>query len=121
MRQAGDARRHALAVELLADLRADLADDRDLRRAARYPVDAPAVLYPVGPGGQVGAGAEARCADLSLTGVRLVVAADLAADRLYLRFPGHPSVAAFAVLFAVVRRAERDPGRFEFGCRLAGG
>ena len=31
------------------------------------------------------------------------------------------AVAAFAVLCVVVRRTERGPGQFEFGCRLVGG
>ena len=116
-----DARRHALAVELLGDLRAALSDDHEHRRSVRYPVDAPVVLYPVGSGGRVGPGVEARCVDLSSGGARVESAVDPRAVKFYLRFPGHPTAARYGVLCTVVRRAERGPDHFEFGCKFVTG
>ena len=118
---AADPGRHALAVELLRDLRAALADDGDARGSVRYPAGVPAVAYPVDPSGRVGAGSEVRCVDLSAGGARLECAADVPTEHLYLRFPGHPAAPRVGLLCAVVRRAEPGPGHFELGCRFAAG
>jgi hypothetical protein len=110
----------ARAAEALAAVREALGDGREGRRWARYPVDAPALAYPVGAGGRVGPGVEVRCSDLSAGGARLESASDLPpAGRYYLRFPCHPSAAEYGLLCQVVRRRRRAADDKEIGCRFS--
>ena len=105
-----DRRRYALALGLLRRVREALAEGEDRRKFTRYPVTAPVLLYPIGPDGALLPGVEGRSLDLSEGGGAVEIAQTLGADRLYLRFPGHPTAPHVGVLCAVVRRTEAVNG-----------
>jgi hypothetical protein len=89
---------------LLTDLRKQLQNLPDRRKAPRVPYDAPLQLYPVDEDGGVFAPLDARCVDVSPTGVCCKPVGEVASRYVYVEFPRVTRLAGLAVLVELLRR-----------------
>lgn len=89
---------------ILIDLRKQLQNLPDRRKAPRVPYDGPIQLYPVDEDGGVFAPVPGRAVDVSPTGVCCLPSGPVASRYVYIEFPRITPLAGLAVLVELLRR-----------------
>lgn len=89
--------------ELLGDIRGQLANVQDRRRAPRIAWGSALTVYPLHSDGGVDPEVPARCRDVSLGGLGFVTAAPLPTKYVYVAFPNVPAAAGQAILVRLTR------------------
>jgi hypothetical protein len=89
--------------EILGDLREQLQNLPDRRKAPRVPYDGPVVLYPVDEDGAVFPPVAATGVDVSPTGMCVQAADRLSSRYVYAEFPRLTRIAGLAILTELIR------------------
>jgi hypothetical protein len=88
---------------MMEDIRKQLQNVEDRRRAVRMPWEAQLTLYPVHGDGVVLRAVEARCRDISTGGICCAVGAAIETSYAFVGFDGVPSIAGWALLARFTR------------------
>ncbi|HVS40042.1 MAG TPA: PilZ domain-containing protein, partial [Gemmataceae bacterium] len=105
----------ATAPRVFQSLRAYLQGSTEQRTRERWPFTQHVEIYPLLANLEIGKVLEGWGRDVSLGGVRLLVAEEPGSEFAYLHFHETPATAPLAVLGRIVRLLPLDDGVFELG------
>ena len=96
--------------QILGDLRKQLQNLPDRRKAPRVPYDGPLLMYPVDEDGGVYPAVPATCVDVSPTGVCCLPTGSAGSRYVYVEFPRVTQLAGLAVLVELLRKGSKANG-----------
>jgi hypothetical protein len=88
---------------ILNQIRNQLQNLEERRTHPRYAAEMAVRVYPLFPDGDVGAGIDGQCRDVSIGGVRFVTPTAIEAERLFVEFPEVDDASGLATYVRVLR------------------